>query len=411
MKLHRYLFGLLVFLLPIQLGRHFWPEWTQVLGLPIDYLSPTIYLTDLLVSVILLFWLIGMRSQLRLKKTIDWLKNNWWFLAMFLFLLVNALLAPNREAAIFKLVKVIEFVFLGFYVFKEQYKINEIILPLSGAIIYSALIALAQFIKQGTVGGLFWWLGERNFSLITPGIAKTIIGGRLILRPYATFSHPNVLAGFILVSMVLIGLGIRRQGFRKAITWFALILGGITIIFSFSRSVWLVGTLVGLGLVVQNQWQKRKKSALVTTIVIVLLLISGFYYQIALPLSGRETIWQRFSLAQVAIKMIRANPLSGIGFNNFIPQLPFYWQQFGTTYWLQPVHNIYLLILAETGFIGLLILFWLLGLTFRRLLRTGSWQLILALSVVLSLGLFDHYWFTLQQSQLLLAVVFGLSWE
>ena len=247
--------------------------------------------------------------------------------------------------------------------------------------------------------------------MITPGIAKTIIGGRLILRPYATFSHPNVLAGFILVSMVLIGLGIRRQGFRKAITWFALILGGITIIFSFSRSVWLVGTLVGLGLVVQNQWQKRKKSALVTTIVIVLLLISGFYYQIALPLSGRETIWQRFSLAQVAIKMIRANPLSGIGFNNFIPQLPFYWQQFGTTYWLQPVHNIYLLILAETGFIGLLILFWLLGLTFRRLLRTGSWQLILALSVVLSLGLFDHYWFTLQQSQLLLAVVFGLSWE
>src|SRR4030042_2019732 len=411
MKLHRYLFGLLVFLLPIQLGRHFWPEWTQVLGLPIYYLSPTIYLTDLLVSVILLFWLSGMRSQLRLKKTIDWLKNNWWFLAMFLFLLVNALLAPNREAAIFKLVKVIEFVFLGFYVFKEQYKINEIILPLSGAIIYSALIALAQFIKQGTVGGLFWWLGERNFSLITPGIAKTIIGGRLILRPYATFSHPNVLAGFILVSMVLIGLGIRRQGFRKAITWFALILGGITIIFSFSRSVWLVGTLVGLGLVVQNQWQKRKKSALVTTIVIVLLLISGFYYQIALPLSGRETIWQRFSLAQVAIKMIRANPLSGIGFNNFIPQLPFYWQQFGTTYWLQPVHNIYLLILAEAGFVGLLILFWLLGLTFRRLLRTSSWQLILALSVVLSLGLFDHYWFTLQQSQLLLAIVFGLSWE
>ncbi|HUV42817.1 MAG TPA: O-antigen ligase family protein [Patescibacteria group bacterium] len=411
MKLHRYLFGLLVFLLPIQLGRHFWPEWTQVLGLPIDYLSPTIYLTDLLVFVILLFWLIETRSPLRLKKAVDWLKNNWWFLAIFLFLLVNALLAPNKEAAIFKLAKVIEFVFLGFYVFKEQYKINEIILPLSGAIIYSALITLTQFIKQGTVGGLFWWLGERNFSLITPGIAKTIIGGRLILRPYATFPHPNVLAGFILVSMILIGLGIRRQGFRKVITWFALILGGVAIIFSFSRSVWLISILVGLGLVIKNQWQKRRKSVLVIITIISLLLISGFYYQIALPLSGRETVWQRFSLAQVAIKMIRANPLSGIGFNNFIPQLPFYWQQFGTTYWLQPVHNIYLLILAETGFVGLLIFFWLLGLTFRRLLTTSSWQLILALSVVLSLGLFDHYWFTLQQSQLLLAIVFGLSWE
>src|SRR4030043_871676 len=243
MKLHRYLFGLLVFLLPIQLGRHFWPEWTQVLGLPIDYLSPTIYLTDLLVSVILLFWLIKMRSQLRLKKTIDWLKNNWWFLAMFLFLLVNALLAPNREAAIFKLVKVIEFVFLGFYVFKEQYKINEIILPLSGAIIYSALITLAQFIKQGTVGGLFWWLGERNFSLITPGIAKAIIGGRLILRPYATFPHPNVLGGFLLVSLILVFVGQKEK--KKFFSWFTLLLGGLALGLSFSRVVWFVSLLIG----------------------------------------------------------------------------------------------------------------------------------------------------------------------
>jgi len=42
-KLQQRLFWLLVFLLPVQFGRHFWPEWSYVMGLRIDYLSPTIY--------------------------------------------------------------------------------------------------------------------------------------------------------------------------------------------------------------------------------------------------------------------------------------------------------------------------------------------------------------------------------
>jgi hypothetical protein len=55
MKLHQKIFWLLIFLLPVQLGRHFWPDFSFVLGLKIDYLAPTVYLTDLLVLLILVF--------------------------------------------------------------------------------------------------------------------------------------------------------------------------------------------------------------------------------------------------------------------------------------------------------------------------------------------------------------------
>ena len=55
-KIHRILFFLLLLLLPVQLGRHFWPEFALVFGIRIDYLSPTIYLTDLLVIGILVSW-------------------------------------------------------------------------------------------------------------------------------------------------------------------------------------------------------------------------------------------------------------------------------------------------------------------------------------------------------------------
>jgi hypothetical protein len=36
--------------------------------------------------------------------------------------------------------------------------------------------------------------------------------------------------------------------------------------------------------------------------------------------------------------------------------------------------------------------------------------LLLALSAILLTGMFDHYWLTLQQGQLLFAVILGLSW-
>src|SRR5438105_4334390 len=43
---------LLLFLLPTQLGKHFWPEFSFVQGLRIDYLSPTLYVTDMLVGIL-----------------------------------------------------------------------------------------------------------------------------------------------------------------------------------------------------------------------------------------------------------------------------------------------------------------------------------------------------------------------
>ncbi len=82
-----------------------------------------------------------------------------------------------------------------------------------------------------------------------------------------------------------------------------------------------------------------------------------------------------------------------------------------TVRFLQPVHNIFLLVAAEAGLVGLLIFLWFLTLTFRKQLGVGNWGLITSLLVILVLGMTDHYWLTLQQNQLLLAIVLGLSWQ
>ena len=462
MKLHRQIFWLLVLLLPIQLGRHFWFEWSRVLGLPVDYLSPTVYLTDILVFLVLFFWFWQTKKKYSFVLIRRTFKNNWWLGAILLFLFVNACLAFNQEVAFFKLIKIMELALLGFYLVKNKYRLADIRVSLSLAIIYSSLIALFQFLKQASLGGLFWWLGERSFNLITPGIARAIIGGRLILRPYATFPHPNVLGGFLLVSLILV-FGWQKEK-KKFFSWLTLFLGGLALGLSFSRVVWFVSLLIVFGWWLRSRfnttvsrriprrstaWMSRRfaegglaiqayrnlsakpkyflresketpsalrwggfiqrKSLLVW--LCFLILLSGLFYFLTLPLSGQETIRQRLALAQVAVAMIKTQPLAGVGLNNFISQLPSFWQPFGQTYWLQPVHNLFLLISAETGLVGLLIFIWFLILTFKRLFIRHRWPLLMALSVVLFLGLFDHYWLTLQPSQLLLSLIFGLSWR
>lgn len=433
MKLHQFFFSLLVILLPVQLARHFWPDFSLVFGIRIDYLSPTLYLTDLLVVGILGSWAwkkIGNKQSLLLRnwklEIGNYAKRYWWIIAVFCFLLVNVLFAQNQGAALYKFVKIVEFSLLGLYVAKNNYTLYAIRYTLSIAIIYSSLIALAQFIKQGSLNGVFWFLGERTFNASTPGIARAVFEGQLIMRPYATFPHPNVLAGFILVSLVLIVTSNREQVTSKIFKWPAIGLGVAAIVISFSRSVCLVGIMVGIWYLVSSLRKKGKAKLL---IIILMISIAGFLY-FAPRLSLDEAISYRVQLNKIALEMMRQNPLIGVGLNNFIPQLPHYWSTPESVRFLQPVHNIFLLVAAETGLVGLLIFLWFLILTLRHLRGVpqagrqtsqprstvaqhhlgGGRMLALALAAILALGLFDHYWLTLQQTQLLLVIVLGLAW-
>jgi len=400
-KLHQAPFFLLVLLLPVQLGRHFWPDSSLVFGIRIDYLSPTIYFTDLLVIGILATWLFKIRKKK--DKICQQLKRHWWLGAVSAFFLLNTFLAQNQAAAFYQLVKMLELALLGFYLAKNDF----IRYPLGIAVIYSSFLALAQFLKQASLNGIFWWLGERTFNAFTPGIARAVWDGQLIMRPYATFPHPNTLAGFILVSLILIAIGKTRDAKRKIVRWLAVVLGIVGIFLSFSRAVWLASVLILLPISYFFFPKKKRLWAISLSII-----LSFCFLWLGTHLGMEEAISRRLQLNQAALEMVQGNSLVGVGLNNFVPRLPDYWQTSEAVRFLQPVHNIFLLVAAETGLIGLLIFLWFLILTFKKLLITKplAGGLIIALSAILLLGFFDHYWLTLQQTQLLFTLILGMSW-
>ena len=467
-KLHRFLFCLLILLLPVQLGKHFWPDWALVEGIRIDYLAPTVYLTDLLVIGILASWALSLWFKTKNQKPKTPAKG-WsasggkntnkklkYSLIIFCFLLVNILFAQNKQAAFLKFLKIIELFLLAVYVKKNvtikprkilapfgsrDKQFNNLIILLFITVIYSSVVAWVQFLCQSSIGSFLWWLGERTFVSSTLGIARVVFNGRLFLRPYATFSHPNVLGGYLAVILPIIifnqqsTINNQQLRSRNILKILAIFLGISTLFITFSRAAWVVG---GMGIVtsffLSKSFLKKKRpwphGHMATWLVLLIVLV--FLCSCVFMFFGRERLGQlrfnseslqlRQELNSVALAMIKKHPLTGVGLNNFIPSLPNFKKGLSFKE-LQPVHNIYLLIAAETGLIGLGVFLWLIWLCYKKLLYgdVAIWlkkkkdltiqpfnHLTIALTTILLLGLFDHYFFTLQQTQFLLAIVLGM---
>ncbi|MBI3290105.1 O-antigen ligase family protein [Candidatus Microgenomates bacterium] len=370
-NLHKKLFFLLILLLPTQLGFHFWPDWASVFGIRVDYLSPTVYLTDLLVVGILINWWGGNN----LIRQIGGSNFKFPIFVLAYLLGTSLLIAQNQAVALYKLVKLVEFVLLGFYVFRNwkleigNWKFRA---AFSAAMIYSCLIAWAQFLSGHTLG--LWVLGERTFDINTPGIALANINGVDYLRPYATFPHPNVLAGFLLVGLLILVPLAPERSRRVTHTTLLMLLIISTLIITFSHSVWIAGLSALLFLNVE--WFK-KQAKIFTQIA----LWGIIFFSLAIPQITRdvetstlpEEIGRRIELSRTALDMVRDEPLTGVGLGNFIVRLPEYGGTPQISWWLQPVHNVFLLILAETGIIGFGFIVWVLFKIAK--LEIGNWKL------------------------------------
>jgi O-antigen ligase len=391
---HELLFFLLLVLLPTQLGYHFWPGWALVLGRRVDYLSPTLYLTDILIFLLLVSWFIIKRKLIFSHRKIQ-RPFFFKFICFILFIFLNIFFAANRMVALFAWVKILELVALGIYIIRTKPKFSQIIFPLSVGVFYSSVIAIAQFFLQRSIGGPLWFLGERTFSAMTPGIAQ--IPSPLMLRAYGTFPHPNVLGGFLAVTIPLILFQLINK--KKTIYFAPIVPGIIALVLTFSRSAWVVAVLGSMYVIFRNK-KRILFSIIFCAILIVFFIVKTMNVQ-------DESVVVREQLNTAAILMFRASPVIGNGLGNFLVRLPDYLVS-RTIYFLQPAHNIYLLLLSETGIVGFSIFLWVIWKSGKNIFRKFSLS-HLSLFTILLLGLVDHYFLTLQHGQLLFAVFLSLS--
>ena len=428
-RTERLFFYALLLFLPTQFGKHFWPSFTIVSGIRIDYLSPVIYFTDMLVVGLLVVWF----YRLLKKDMFLPLFANLQPLGIYLiFLSLTVYLSENFLHGTYQLLKFIEFSLIFLYVAKQKWtqpKLEYAVLILGIGSVLESFLAIAQFINQGALGGALYFLGERAFHAGTPGIANASVNGELILRPYATFPHPNVLAGYLFFVMFSCLLLLRKNTKTKLKTFLlgVIVLGTIALFLTLSRVAIVLWGAVLVGFAIRKIKVSAAPRRIALIVFVSLFCMGGVFFLSGGGVIGsrilgssllEESATVRWVLTANSLDMVMASPFWGVGLGNFLPSLPSFQKEVFSFSHLQPVHNIFLLTAAETGIFGLLFLTMFLKRTYSRLWnlrrnkKAGFYYsgLLVLLTLVLLLGQFDHYLLTLQQGQLLFALLLGFCW-
>lgn len=391
-KIEKTLLFAIIILLPTQLGKHFWPEFSFVYSLPIDYLSPTLYFWDILVVTLL-----GLRIFKRVYV------NKKALIILALFLLSQLISIHSISEAGQSLVRIWQYVVCGLFgvyiASLKKAELKTITLPLSISLIFESTLGVLQVIKGGTLG--IWILGERTFDVTTSSIATFDWYGQVFLRAYGTFPHPNVLAGFMVIATQIV---LYLNAVNAKLKLLTLCCATLSILLSFSRG----GILV---LFVNLFFFLRTQITLLIFLFLILYPIAFVRFESIFNFDNMSII-RRSDLAENSITFFISNPLLGIGLNNFIPTSAELGLISGTSRFFQPAHSIFLLTLAETGIVGLLGLLFLITYPLLLLFKIKKPDRYLVLNlylVIFFLGSLDHYFITLPQGQRIFFLVWGLS--
>jgi hypothetical protein len=274
-----------------------------------------------------------------------------------------------------------------------------------------SLVAIGQFWRQSSFG----WarVGEAVLSASMSGVAKVDLWDTKIVRAYALFAHPNILAYYLFLTILVGGLLLGAFGNNSkrivgwlfvigslvsmmldhylwtdsqaiyafvlfSIVWFGasknshisalltkilyiiLFLCAVALVITFSR----VGLLFGCLIITRYVWYRvrvwRQKYLTMVFAKFVGLLVLGVGLSF---LSNLARVPAVVSLTDQALKnrilylqrfweMFHNRPFLGVGLGTYVLELPdrlVYWQY-------EPVHNVICLALAEIGIFGVALL-------------------------------------------------------
>ena len=280
---------------------------------------------------------------------------------------------------------------------------------LIGMGILQTILAMGQFALQRNAG--LHILGEQNLGPYIDGVAKIESLNQILIRPYGTFAHPNILGGILVVTLII---QLKRSVSQEtsttlhkltALCSLLMLLAGV--ILTFSRAAWLAAILGVLSFALFAIIGKIKVNSLAYfyRIMFYCALLSVILTTILLPvIKSRATLTdsattERQSYNKAAISTIMKYPLFGVGPGQSLLHMQ---QSLGKSeepWEVQPVHNYFLLYASELGLPALLLLLaCFIRNTWKAVYNTSQSNYFAYLSVfiaVLPLLLFDHYIYTI----------------
>ncbi len=411
LRFHEILFYIFLFLLPIQTRILYNPEKAYVVDYFNYHLAVFFYLTDILLVAVLVSWIIFDKHDKTIVSRLFWL-----ILAFYCLILVGLFHVKRLDIAWYQAAKWLEVLLLILYVretFREtNFKIASILLFLSG--VSQALISLTEFHVQHSIG--LSLLGEYIAPLGTPGLATIETMTGKVVRAYGTFPHPNVLGGFLILSLIF-GLYLVSRATKvsqRIIVSCGTIVVMLGIFVTFSRIAWISSILIFVTWLlfhVKHKDWANLRVLLAILIVSFCTILSLFHETLkARALDSSQTaLSDRRFFNGLGLDLIKHYPL-GVGVGNYAQAIK---DIYAVKPWqTQPAHNVFIFISAELGILGgvlfIIILFEIFSVLKKVPVTSLSFTLALAGIIFLVMGQFDHYFVTIQQGRLMFFTVLGM---
>ncbi|MBP6943027.1 MAG: O-antigen ligase family protein [Candidatus Buchananbacteria bacterium] len=406
-----------IFLIPLQtvyilherfLGNFKWQYGTELL-----------YLTQLLVGLALLlqlvFWAVKKQPlQISVERLFNRQHTNKKILVVLIaWALLSISWAHNQELAWYYFVMLALAIAFGIVVRESKINIRWVAWVFLASGVVQSVLAMWQWGSQRIGSNV--WLGVSEQLPATLGTIVIQTADERLLRAYGTFTHPNILGGFlvvVLLAAVWLVITERTKFKLIALITIPIIIFGLG--YSFSRSAWIaaiIGILVMTALefkrnkVIRSQVLKASGIVLISSIAFALLYwpLITIRVQAQTPLETRS-VTERLSAVDQSIQIIKRHPIMGVGIGNYTNELSRL-NPNQPAYQYQPVHNAWLLVLAELGIVGFILF---VSLFVSSFLKSQTQPLVVAILISLFVAsLFDHYLWTSWSG---LVLVFGL-WQ
>ncbi|MBI4743359.1 MAG: O-antigen ligase family protein [Actinobacteria bacterium] len=325
-----------------------------------------ISLSDLLLLILYGMWLGRILTSAKgIDKDFKFVRRG--VVPALLFVFASALSvfnAPDLKLLVFELFQMFKMLLWYFFIINNIKSENDLKIIIGGVIVSVFLhstVALLQKFSGASMG--LTKLGELSQLVGEP------VGGKIVSRIGGIMPHPIALGSFIAQTLSFC-LGAFLTWKNKKMS----ILSGITIIFGFTALIftlaraamiaWVAAFVVTIFLAIRGKYFYGVKSKAIIGITLVILVVSiafsSLWYERFFA-SRASNVTARYALNEIAVNMIKAHPLIGVGLNNFSSVITKYDTNGISLIFTDPVHNLFLLIFTETGIIGLLMFLWFLS--------------------------------------------------
>ena len=425
MKLNRtHFLYLFIFIIPWQarwIARPFFLNWQFF-----EYATLSVYASEIILWIFLISSLTKFK-EIKLKDA-DIFLISFWILSFIL-----AFFALSQSLAFFALFRLTEGILLYFAVRTARLKWDRLLWVLAVSGLLEAVYAILQVYMQKIYASTLLGVASKDPLQIGSAVVENEFGGRL-LRAYGSLPHPNILGGFLLLSLTAVIVLYLKKYFAKPCpkkaklaalcVAFIIVFSGLLLTFSRAACIGFVIILVVFGAVFLARKKTRPVLIPFSQIVILSIVIFGVFFFIfqdqfltRAGAKGRlehQSIDMRAEQIEDARSIISSEWLTGAGLGNYTLRTAAD-KKFYLSAFTQPAHNGYILVFAETGLMGVLIWVYFLGLVIFDAVRAVRLKARIKylfcaaiLAALLFINIFDHYLWTLYPGIIMWWLVFGL---